>query len=126
FEFLYENGEFFFIEMNTRIQVEHPVTELITGVDLVEWMLRIAAGEKLTLTQQEVGISGWALESRVYAEDPYRGFLPSSGRILRFRPPDDVQGVRVDTGICEGGEVSLHYDPMVAKLVTHDPDRDSA
>ena len=121
-----EARNFYFLEMNTRLQVEHPVTEFITGVDLVEWMLRIAAGEKLTISQQDVGISGWALESRVYAEDPYRGFLPSSGRVLRFRPPDDAQSVRVDTGICEGGEVSLHYDPMIAKLVTHGPDRKQA
>jgi propionyl-CoA carboxylase alpha chain len=112
--------------MNTRLQVEHPVTELITGIDLVEWMLRIAAGEPLALTQDDVGISGWAIESRVYAEDPFRGFVPSTGRLLRFRPPAESATVRVDTGVSEGSEVSMHYDPMVAKLVTYGPDRNSA
>ena len=117
---------FYFLEMNTRLQVEHPVTEKITGVDLVEWMLRIAAGEKLVLKQQDVQINGWSMESRIYAEDPLRGFLPSSGRAKRFRPPEASDQVRVDTGLFEGAEVSLHYDPMVAKLVTFGRDRDSA
>ena len=117
---------FYFLEMNTRLQVEHPVTEKITGVDLVEWMLRIAAGEKLVLKQQDVQINGWSMESRIYAEDPLRGFLPSSGRAKRFRPPEASDEVRVDTGLFEGAEVSLHYDPMVAKLVTFGRDRDSA
>ncbi|XXK22940.1 acetyl-CoA carboxylase biotin carboxylase subunit [Arenicellales bacterium nBUS_48] len=117
---------FYFLEMNTRLQVEHPVTEKITGVDLVEWMLRIAAGEKLSLKQQDVQINGWSMESRIYAEDPIRGFLPSSGRVKRFRPPEASEEVRVDTGLFEGAEVSLHYDPMVAKLVTFGRDRNSA
>jgi propionyl-CoA carboxylase alpha chain len=121
-----EARNFYFLEMNTRLQVEHPVTELITGIDLVEWMLRIAAGEPLALTQDDVGISGWSIESRVYAEDPFRGFVPSTGRLLRFRPPAESATVRVDTGVSEGGEVSMHYDPMVAKLVTYGPDRKSA
>jgi propionyl-CoA carboxylase alpha chain len=117
---------FYFLEMNTRLQVEHPVTELITGVDLVELMIRVADGEKLPLTQADVGINGWAIESRVYAEDPYRNFLPSTGRLVYYRPPEDDDHVRVDTGVFEGGEVSMFYDPMIAKLVTHGPDRPAA
>jgi propionyl-CoA carboxylase alpha chain len=118
---------FYFLEMNTRLQVEHPVTELITGIDLVEQMIKIAAGEKLTLKQSDVKLEGWAMESRVYAEDPYRGFLPSTGRLSYYRPPEErVENgvtVRNDTGVFEGGEISLFYDPMIAKLVTHAPDR---
>ena len=117
---------FYFLEMNTRLQVEHPVTEMITGIDLVEWMLRIAAGESLTLNQADIPINGWSMESRIYAEDPYRGFLPSSGRVTRFRPPIESKSVRVDTGLIEGQEVGLHYDPMIAKLITHGTDRDVA
>jgi propionyl-CoA carboxylase alpha chain len=113
--------------MNTRLQVEHPVTELITGVDLVEEMIKVAAGEKLSLKQKDVKLNGWAMESRIYAEDPYRGFLPSTGRLSRYRPPVEqvVDGITVrnDTGVYEGGEISLFYDPMIAKLVTHGPDR---
>ncbi len=121
---------FYFLEMNTRLQVEHPVTELITGIDLVEQMIRIAAGEKLKLTQKDIKLKGWAVESRIYAEDPFRGFLPSTGRLVRYRPPEEgtQQGltIRNDTGVTEGGEISIHYDPMIAKLVTHAPDRDLA
>ncbi|HET9355704.1 MAG TPA: biotin carboxylase N-terminal domain-containing protein, partial [Sphingomicrobium sp.] len=130
---------FYFLEMNTRLQVEHPVTEAITGIDLVEQMIRVAAGEKLKLTQADIGIDGWAIENRVYAEDPYRGFLPSTGRLVRYRPPvpgweDDgaangrrgLDGVRIDDGVYEGGEVSMFYDPMIAKLVTWAPTRDEA
>ncbi|MDK2761212.1 MAG: acetyl/propionyl/methylcrotonyl-CoA carboxylase subunit alpha [Sphingopyxis sp.] len=125
---------FYFLEMNTRLQVEHPVTEAITGVDLVEQMIRVAAGEKLTMTQDDVKIDGWAIENRVYAEDPYRGFLPSTGRLVRYRTPvpawdgDErgVDGVRVDAGVEEGGEVSIFYDPMIAKLVTWGKTRDEA
>ena len=121
------NKNFYFLEMNTRLQVEHPVTELITGVDLVEQMIKVAAGEKLTLQQKDVKLTGWAIESRIYAEDPYRGFLPSTGRLTRYRPPvegvfDDVV-VRNDTGVYEGGEISIYYDPMIAKLVTYAPKR---
>jgi propionyl-CoA carboxylase alpha chain len=109
--------------MNTRLQVEHPVTELVTGIDLVEQMIRVAAGEPLTLTQGGIKLSGWAVESRVYAEDPYRNFTPSIGRLVRYRPPaEGVHGgvtVRNDTGVTEGGEISIYYDPMIAKLVTH-------
>jgi propionyl-CoA carboxylase alpha chain len=125
---------FYFLEMNTRLQVEHPVTECITGVDLVEQMIRVAAGEKLSFAQKDVKIDGWAIENRVYAEDPYRGFLPSTGRLTRYRPPvagweggiRGVEGVRVDDGVMEGGEVSMFYDPMIAKLVTWGETRDEA
>ncbi|MBF9058523.1 acetyl-CoA carboxylase biotin carboxylase subunit [Rhodobacterales bacterium HKCCSP123] len=133
---------FYFLEMNTRLQVEHPVTELITGVDLVEQMIRVAAGEKLPFAQDDIKLSGWAMESRLYAEDPYRNFLPSIGRLTRYRPPAEVQAgplndtgkwqgdaphgptaVRNDTGVYEGGEISMYYDPMIAKLCTWAPDR---
>ncbi len=136
---------FYFLEMNTRLQVEHPVTELITGVDLVEQMIRVAAGEKLSITQDDVTLTGWAIENRLYAEDPYRGFLPSIGRLTRYRPPQEVaagpllvndkwQGdapkgdsaVRNDTGVYEGGEISMYYDPMIAKLCTWAPTREQA
>ena len=130
---------FYFLEMNTRLQVEHPVTEAITGIDLVEQMIRVAAGEKLAMTQDDITIDGWAIENRVYAEDPYRGFLPSTGRLVRYNPPVDgwtddgaangrrgVDGVRVDDGVYEGGEVSMFYDPMIAKLITWGETRDEA
>ena len=139
------SGEsFYFLEMNTRLQVEHPVTEAITGIDLVEQMIRVAAGEQLAFTQDDIKIDGWAIENRVYAEDPYRGFLPSTGRLVRYNPPvpgweDDgaenannlngrrgVDGVRVDDGVYEGGEVSMFYDPMIAKLITWGETRDEA
>lgn len=125
-----QDRSFYFLEMNTRLQVEHPVTELVTGIDLVEQMIRVAAGEKLAIRQSDVKFDGWAVESRVYAEDPYRNFLPSTGRLTRYRPPqegrfDDVT-VRNDTGVYEGGEISLYYDPMIAKLVTHAPTRAEA
>jgi len=124
------NRNFYFLEMNTRLQVEHPVTELITGVDLVEQMIRIAAGETLPFAQDDLKINGWAMESRLYAEDPYRGFLPSIGRLSRYRPPQEVHdathAVRNDTGVYEGGEISMYYDPMIAKLCTWGPDRAAA
>ena len=117
---------FYFLEMNTRLQVEHPVTELITGQDLVEWMIRIANGEELTLKQKDVKLTGWAMETRVYAEDPFRNFMPSIGRLVRYQPPEESDNVRVDTGIEEGSEVSMYYDPMIAKLVTYGKDRNEA
>jgi len=117
---------FYFLEMNTRLQVEHPVTELITGIDLVELMIRVADGGKLPITQADVGIEGWAIESRVYAEDPFRNFLPSTGRLVYYRPPAEDDHVRVDTGVFEGGEVSMYYDPMIAKLVTYGANREEA
>ncbi len=110
---------FYFLEMNTRLQVEHPVTEYITGLDLVEQMIRVAYGEKLPLTQDEVTLTGWAVENRVYAEDPYRNFLPSTGRLVKYNPPEAEDGIRVDDGVAEGGEVSIFYDPMIAKLITY-------
>ncbi|MAZ04503.1 MAG: acetyl/propionyl-CoA carboxylase subunit alpha [Sneathiella sp.] len=116
---------FYFLEMNTRLQVEHPVTELITGIDLVEQMIRVAYGEKLTLTQEDITLTGWALESRLYAEDPYRGFLPSIGRLSRYKVPKG-KNVRVDTGVTEGSEITMFYDPMIAKLVTYGATRDEA
>ena len=145
-EFIVDGDKnFYFLEMNTRLQVEHPVTELITGVDLVEQMIRVANGEKLTIKQSDVKLTGWAIENRLYAEDPYRGFLPSIGRLTRYRPPMEVAAgpmleagnwhgdapkgqtaVRNDTGVYEGGEISMYYDPMIAKLCTWGPDRASA
>jgi propionyl-CoA carboxylase alpha chain len=136
-----ETGEsFYFLEMNTRLQVEHPVTEAITGIDLVEQMIRVAAGERLPFAQEDIALNGWAIESRIYAENPYRGFLPSTGRLVRYDPPEaaahqqpiaaggsDGQGyIRVDDGVIEGGEVSINYDPMIAKLITWAPTRDEA
>ena len=117
---------FYFLEMNTRLQVEHPVTEYVTGVDLVEIMIRVAAGEVLPITQGDVKLSGWAMESRIYAEDPFRGFLPSVGRLVRYLPPPPSASVRIDTGVFEGGEVSMFYDPMIAKLITYGETRDDA
>jgi propionyl-CoA carboxylase alpha chain len=125
-----QDRSFYFIEMNTRLQVEHPVTELITGVDLVEQMIRVASGEKLGIRQSDVKRTGWAVESRIYAEDPYRNFLPSIGRLTKYRPPHEGSAggltVRNDTGVAEGGEISIYYDPMIAKLITHAPTRAAA
>jgi propionyl-CoA carboxylase alpha chain len=125
-----QDQSFYFLEMNTRLQVEHPVTELITGIDLVEQMIRVAAGEKLMLVQKDVQLKGWAVESRIYAEDPYRNFLPSTGRLVQYRPPEESVSkgvtVRNDTGVFEGGEISIWYDPMIAKLCTHAPTRAEA
>ena len=117
---------FYFLEMNTRLQVEHPVTEYVTGLDLVEQMIRVAAGERLSFAQADIRLDGWAMETRVYAEDPYRGFLPSTGRLVRYRPPATSATVRVDDGVVEGSDISIFYDPMIAKLVTHGPDRVAA
>lgn len=128
-EFIVDGSRnFYFLEMNTRLQVEHPVTELVTGIDLVEQMIRVAAGEKLSFGQEDVKLNGWAVESRLYAEDPYRNFLPSIGRLTRYRPPAegtqaDGTVVRNDTGVFEGGEISMYYDPMIAKLCTWAPSR---
>ena len=125
-----QDQRFYFLEMNTRLQVEHPVTELVTGIDLVEEMIRVAAGEQLRITQSDVKLNGWAVESRVYAEDPYRNFLPSIGRLVTLSPAaggaHDGVTVRNDTGVFEGGEISIYYDPMIAKLVTHAPTRAAA
>ena len=131
-----KDKSFYFLEMNTRLQVEHPVTECITGLDLVEQMIRVAAGEPLAFTQAQIPRRGWAMECRINAEDPFRGFLPSTGRLVRFRPPEQTMqasmpmpeggGVRVDTGVVEGGEIPMHYDSMIAKLIVHGLDRDDA
>ncbi len=121
-----KDKSFYFLEMNTRLQVEHPVTELITGLDLVELMIRVAAGEKLPFTQDQVKLDGWAMECRINAEDPFRGFLPSTGRLVKYLPPPEVHGVRVDTGVYEGGEISMFYDSMIAKLIVHAATRDQA
>lgn len=125
-----QDKSFYFLEMNTRLQVEHPVTEMITGIDLVEQMIRIAAGEELRIRQKDVTFTGWAIESRIYAEDPFRNFLPSIGRLVKYRPPIEGSGdgmaVRIDTGVAEGGEISMYYDPMIAKLITHAPTREAA
>lgn len=130
-EFIVDKDQnFYFLEMNTRLQVEHPVTELITGIDLVEQMIRVADGEALTFTQDDVTLTGWAMESRLYAEDPYRNFLPSIGRLTRYRPPEescaDDRIIRNDTGVYEGGEISMYYDPMIAKLCSWAPSRAQA
>ena len=121
-----KNRKFYFLEMNTRLQVEHPVTELITGLDLVELMIRVAAGAKLPFQQKDVKLQGWAVEARLYAEDPFRNFLPSTGRLVKYREPEAGPDVRVDTGVYEGGEISMFYDPMIAKLCTHGKTRDEA
>ena len=130
-EFIVDSKKnFYFLEMNTRLQVEHPVTELITGIDLVEQMIRIAWGEKLSISQNNVTINGWAIESRIYAEDPYRNFLPSIGRLVKYRPPTELSNdkiaIRNDTGVGEGGEISIHYDPMIAKLCSWASSRNEA
>ncbi|WP_428250074.1 acetyl-CoA carboxylase biotin carboxylase subunit [Ferrovibrio sp.] len=118
--------KFYFLEMNTRLQVEHPVTELITGVDLVEQMIRVAAGEKLTIAQKDIKLNGWAIEARIYAEDPYRGFLPSTGRLVRWRTAEESPVIRNDTGVVEGSEISMFYDPMISKLCGYGKTREEA
>ena len=121
-----QKRNFYFLEMNTRLQVEHPITELVTGIDLVEQQIRIAAGEPLSFSQNDIGRNGWAMECRIYAEDPARGFVPSIGRLSRYREPAASETCRVDAGVDEGSEISMFYDPMIAKLVTHGPDRPAA
>lgn len=121
-----KDKSFYFLEMNTRLQVEHPVTESITGLDLVEQMIRVAAGEKLTFKQEDVKLDGWSMECRINADDPFRNFLPSTGRLVKYRPPEEVSGVRVDTGVYEGGEIPMYYDSMIAKLIVHGKDRTEA
>ena len=130
-----KNQDFYFLEMNTRLQVEHPVTECITGLDLVEQMIRVAAGEKLAIAQADVKKVGWSIECRINAEDPFRNFLPSTGRLVRFQPPEQTlfqgqpsieYGVRVDTGVTDGGEISMYYDSMIVKLIVHGKDRNDA
>ncbi len=126
-EFIVDSKKnFYFLEMNTRLQVEHPVTEAITGLDLVEWMIRVANGERLGFTQKDLRINGHAIEARVYAEDPYRNFLPSIGRLVWYRPPEPSNHVRIDTGVFEGDEISMYYDPMIAKLITYSRNRNEA
>ena len=121
-----EGDAFFLMEMNTRLQVEHPVTECITGLDLVEQMIRVAAGEKLTIAQKDVKLNGWAIEARIYAEDPYRGFLPSTGRLVRWRTAEESPVIRNDTGVVEGSEISMFYDPMISKLCGYGKTREEA
>ena len=121
-----QDGRFYFMEMNTRLQVEHPVTEMITGLDLVEWQLRVAAGEPLPLAQEQLSIHGHAIEARIYAEDPARDFLPAAGRIAHLRVPQTSPHVRIDSGVRVGDEIGVNYDPMIAKLICWDTDRASA
>jgi len=121
-----EDKSFYFLEMNTRLQVEHPVTESITGLDLVEQMIRVAAGEKLAFKQEDVRLDGWSMECRINADDPFRNFLPSTGRLVKYRPPESINGVRVDTGVYEGGEIPMYYDSRIAKLIVHGKDRTEA
>jgi propionyl-CoA carboxylase alpha chain len=121
-----KDKSFYFLEMNTRLQVEHPVTEGITGLDLVEQMIRVAAGEKLSFKQEDIKIDGWSMECRINADDPFRNFLPSTGRLVKYRPPEELNGVRVDTGVYEGGEIPMYYDSMIAKLIVHGKDRTEA
>jgi propionyl-CoA carboxylase alpha chain len=121
-----KDKSFYFLEMNTRLQVEHPVTESITGLDLVEQMIRVAAGEKLAFKQEDVKLDGWSMECRINADDPFRNFLPSTGRLVKYRPPESINGVRVDTGVYEGGEIPMYYDSMIAKLIVHGKDRSEA